>query len=270
MPETLEDRTAIVTGSASGIGEAVARKFAECGAQVVIADIDGDGAGRVADDICADGGKALPLRVDVGDPAQVEGMVTKTIRAFGKVDILHNNAVAGSPKDVDVLNMDLEAWDLAMRVNLRGYMLGCKAVLPDMLGRRAGVIINTSSNSGISGELTRTAYGVSKAGINGLTLHVATQYGRYGIRCNAISPGLVMTPKMESQEALPTEIREIYQMSHLNPRFTYPRDVANLVTFLSSDAGEMINGQILSIDGGMLAHTPSYAHFVSLTDSGQG
>lgn len=266
---TLADRTAIVTGSASGIGEAVARHLAGLGARVVIADLDADGAERVADDIRGEGGEALAMAVDVGDPPQIERMVAETIRAFGRVDILHNNAVAGSPLDVDVLHMDLEAWELAMRVNLRGYMLGCKAVLPDMLSRSKGVIVNTSSNSGLSGELTRTAYGVSKAGINGLTLHVATQYGRFGIRCNAVSPGLVMTPKMASADALPEQIREIYQLSHLNPRFTRPEDVANLVGFLFSDAGEMINGQIISIDGGMLAHTPSYAHFVAM-EGGSG
>ena len=259
----LAGRVAIVTGSASGIGEAVVRTLAQRGARVVIADIDGAGARRVAEAIVKDGGIAQPLTVDVSQPAQVRSMVDEAISRFGQVDVLHNNAVAGSPLDVDVVNMDPAAWDLAMTVNLRGYLLGCQAVLPHMLERGAGVIVHTSSNSGLSGDLTRTAYGVSKAGINALTMYVATQYGRHGIRCNAISPGLVMTPRMEAEQALPARDREIYQSSHLTRRFAYPLDIANLVAFLASDDAEMINGQILCIDGGMLAHTPSYAQFLA-------
>jgi NAD(P)-dependent dehydrogenase (short-subunit alcohol dehydrogenase family) len=259
---TLEGRVAVVTGSASGIGEAVVRTLARRGASVVVADINGPGAEQVAEAIAADGGRARPCTVDVAQPDQVHAMVATALAAFGRVDILHNNAMAGSPLDLDVVHLDLAAWDLAMSVNLRGYLVGCQAVLPHMLERGTGVIINTSSNSGLSGDLTRTAYGVSKAGVNALTMYVATQYGRRGIRCNAVSPGLVMTPAMEAAQALSAQDREIYHLSHLTPRFAYPADIANYVAFLVSDEAEMINGQILCIDGGMLAHTPSYAQFL--------
>ncbi len=259
---SLRDKVAVVTGSASGIGEATVRTMAERGASVVVADIDGDGARRVASEVAGEGGTAIAVTVDVSQPADVEAMIDAARSAYGRVDVLHNNAVGGSPLDADVVNMDLAAWDAAMAVNLRGYLLGCKAVLPHMLERGSGVIINTSSNSALAGDLTRTAYGVSKAGINALTMYVATQYGRFGIRCNAISPGLVMTPKMASEEALPADIREIYQRSHLTPRFAYPGDIAGYAAFLASDEAEMINGQVLCMDGGMLAHTPGYAHFL--------
>jgi len=259
---SLNGRVAIVTGSASGIGQAVVRTLADRGASVVVADINGPGAERVAAGIVADGGAARAWTVDVAQPDQIRAMVDGALSDFGRVDILHNNAMAGSPLDLDVVNLDLGAWDLAMSVNLRGYLLGCRAVLPHMLERGSGVIVNTSSNSGLSGDLTRTAYGVSKAGVNALTMYVATQYGRRGIRCNAVSPGLVMTPAMEAAEALSAQDREIYQLSHLTPRFAYPADIAGYVAFLVSDEAEMINGQILCIDGGMLAHTPSYAQFL--------
>jgi NAD(P)-dependent dehydrogenase (short-subunit alcohol dehydrogenase family) len=159
------------------------------------------GAQPVAEEIVRNGGSATPVTVDVSEPDQVQEMIDVSLSACGRVDILHNNAVGGSPFDTDVVNMDLDAWDSAMAVNLRGYLLGRKAVLPHKIERRSGVIINTSSNSAPAGDLTRTAYGVSKAGINALTMYVATQYRRYGIR--------------------------------------------------------------VSIDGGILAHTPSYAHFIA-------
>jgi NAD(P)-dependent dehydrogenase (short-subunit alcohol dehydrogenase family) len=258
----LSERVAVVTGSASGIGECVARTLADRGATVIIADIDGSGGRRVEEGINASGGEAMAIEVDVSGAEQVQAMIDQAIAAFGRVDILHNNAVGGAPGDSDVIHMDLDAWDLAMAVNLRGYLLGCRAVLPHMLERHGGVIVNTSSNSALAGDLTRTAYGVSKAGINTLTTYVATQYGRLGVRCNAISPGLVMTPKMEAAEYLSVQDREVYQLSHLTPRFAYPQDIANAVAFLVSDDAEMINGQILCVDGGMLAHTPSYAQFL--------
>jgi NAD(P)-dependent dehydrogenase (short-subunit alcohol dehydrogenase family) len=258
----LSEKVAVVTGSASGIGECVARTLADRGARVVVADVDEDGGQRVAGDIVAAGAEALAVAVDVSVPEQVQAMIERAISEFGRVDILHNNAMAGSPGDSDVVHMDLDAWDLAMSVNLRGYLLGCRAVLPHMLERGSGAIVNTSSNAALAGDLSRTAYGVSKAGINTLTTYVATQYGRFGIRCNAISPGLVMTPKMEAAEYLSAQDREIYQLSHLTPRFAYPQDIANAVAFLASDEAEMINGQILCVDGGMLAHTPSYAQFL--------
>jgi NAD(P)-dependent dehydrogenase (short-subunit alcohol dehydrogenase family) len=260
----LDEVVAIVTGSASGIGEAVVRRMAAEGARVVVADVDGDSAERVAGDLAARGAEAIAVAVDVAEPAAVERMVAQAIAAFGRVDVLHNNAAGGLPGDTDVVTLDLDAWDRALAVNLRGCLLGCRAVLPHMLERGTGVIINTSSNSALAGDLTRTAYGVSKAGINALTTYVATQYGRFGIRCNAVSPGLVMTPKMASEEQLPAVVREIYQLSHLNPRFATPEDIAAAVAFLASAQAEMINGQVVCIDGGMLAHTPSYAHFLAL------
>jgi NAD(P)-dependent dehydrogenase (short-subunit alcohol dehydrogenase family) len=261
----IEGKVAVVTGAASGIGECSARTLARLGASVVVADVNSAGAESVATSIAADGGRASWVAVDVSVESQIEAMVEHAVERFGGLDILHNNAadtraeVIGRDGMVDA--MDVGVWDQTMAVNLRGTMLGCKHAIPRMLERGSGAIVNTSSNSGLSGDLSRTAYGASKAGINALTMYVATQYGMRGIRCNAVSPGLVMTPAAEIN--LTGEAREIFRLNHLTARFGVPEDIARVVAFLASDDGSFINGQVLCVDGGMLAHTPTYAQFMA-------
>ncbi len=261
----LDGKVAIVTGAASGIGECTARTLAGSGASVVVADINGSGAESVAASIGAEGGMASWFRVDVSVEAQVAALVQHAVDRFGGLDMIHNNAadtraeVIGRDGTVD--SMDVDVWDQTMAVNLRGTMLGCKLAIPRLLERGRGVIVNTSSNSGLSGDLSRTAYGASKAGINALTMYVATQYGRRGISCNAVSPGLVLTPAADRN--LTPEAREIFKLNHLTERFASPQDIANAVAFLASDQASFINGQILCVDGGMLAHTPTYGQFMA-------
>lgn len=262
----LEGKVAIVTGSASGIGECSARTMARHGASVLVADIDGAGARTVAESIAAGGGQASWFEVDISMEDQVQAMVADAVSTFGGLDILHNNAadtradVIG--RDGDVAGMDVGVWNQTMAVNLRGTMLGCKHAVPRLIERGGGSIVNTSSNSGLSGDLSRTAYGASKAGINALTQYVATQYGMRGVRCNAVSPGLVMTPAAERN--LTGEAREIFRLNHLTERFGTPQDIADAVTFLASSEASFVNGQVLCVDGGMLAHTPTYAQFIGL------
>jgi NAD(P)-dependent dehydrogenase (short-subunit alcohol dehydrogenase family) len=261
----LDGKVAIVTGAASGIGERTARTLAARGAAVVVADIDERGAKEVAESISAGGRTASWFAVDVSVEDQVAALVQHAADRFGGLDVMHNNAadtraeVIGQDGTVDT--MDVGVWDQTMAVNLRGTMLGCKHAIPRLLERGGGVIVNTSSNSGLSGDLSRTAYGASKAGINALTMYVATQYGMRGIRCNAVSPGLVMTPAAERN--LTGEAREIFRLNHLTPRFAAPDDIARVVAFLASDDASFINGQVLCVDGGMLAHTPTYAQFMA-------
>ena len=136
-------------------------------------------------------------------------------------------------------------------------MLGCKHALPHLLARGGGVIVNTSSVSGQVGDVARPAYGVSKAGLESLTRYVATQYGKRGIRCNAIAPGVVATPALAAN--LPPDEIAVFERSHLTPRLGRPEDIAAAVVFLASDDAAFVNGETLRVDGGLLAHHPTYA-----------
>ena len=190
-------------------------------------------------------------------------MVQAAVDAFGGLDVLHNNAADSSPdqmeRDTDFLSLEVEIWDRAMAVNARGPMLGCKHAVPAMIERGGGSIINTSSVSGLTGNLTHTAYGASKGALNALTLGVATLFGKRGIRCNAVAPGVIQTPALESN--VPTEFLAAYEASNLLPRLGSTRDIAQAVVFLASDESAYITGQILRVDGGAMSHHPAVAHF---------
>jgi NAD(P)-dependent dehydrogenase (short-subunit alcohol dehydrogenase family) len=257
----LAGRVAIVTGAASGIGRASALALAREGAAVLVADLDAAGAARVAAEIVAAGGRGTAQRTDVSDPASVAAMVEAAVGELGGLHVLHNNAAASDPAtigaDGEVADLDLAVWERTLAVNLRGPMLGCKCAIPRMLERGGGSIVNTSSASGLVGDLARAAYGVSKAGLDALTRYVATQYGKRGIRCNSIAPGVIATPALEAN--VPREELAIYERSHLTPRLGCPEDVAAAVVFLASDAAAFITGQTLCVDGGLLAHHPTVA-----------
>ncbi len=257
----LAGRVAIVTGAASGIGRATALALAREGAAVVVADLNAAGAKQVAAEIETAGGRALGQATDVASEASVVAMVAAAVDTFGGLDVLHNNAAASDPAvmggDGEVTALSLETWERTLAVNLRGPMLGCKHAIPRMLERGGGVIVNTSSASGLTGDLVRTAYGVSKAGLDGLTRYVATQYGKRGIRCNAIAPGVIATPALAAN--VPPELIAVYERSHLTPRLGTPEDIAVMVVFLASDEAAFVTGQVLSVDGGLLAHHPAVA-----------
>ena len=262
----LESKVAIVTGSASGIGRATARLMAREGAKVVVADINGEGAEKVAGDLRAGGGDAIAVTTDVSREADVRAMVAAAVDAFGALHVLHNNAAITSADhlalDGAVVDMELDVWDRTFSVALRGAMLGCKHAVPRMIEAGGGSIVNTSSNSGLSGDLTLTAYSAAKAGINSLTLSVATAYGKQGVRCNAVAPGYIQT---EASVAVPQELLGVFISNNLLPRVGEPDDIANTVAFLASDRAAFVTGQIIKVDGGQLSHLP---HFAYLLDSG--
>jgi NAD(P)-dependent dehydrogenase (short-subunit alcohol dehydrogenase family) len=267
----LAGRVAIVTGAASGIGRATALALASEGAAVVVADLAGDGAERVAREIEGAGGRAVAQQTDVTDETSVAAMVETAVKSFGGLDVLHNNAAATDPAllagDLDITAMEIAIWDRTLAVNLRGPMLGCKHAIPRMLERGGGSIVNTSSASGLAGDLVRTAYGASKAGLDALTRYVATQYGKRGIRCNAIAPGVIATPALAAN--VPRDQIDAYERSHLTPRLGRPEDIAKVVVFLACDDAAFITGQVISVDGGLLAHHPSYGDFLRMARDGE-
>jgi len=257
-----DGKVAIVTGGGSGIGRAAALRFGQEGAAVAVADLDGVAAEAVAAEVAATGGTARGLRVDVADPDSVAAMVANTVGAYGRLDVLHNNAAAIDLNrlDQDVVTMDLGTWNRVLAVNLTGPMLGCRFAIPAMLAGGGGAIVNTASVAAFYGSTSLAAYGTSKAGLVALTRYVATAYGDRGIRCNAIAPGVVVA--RDAQEALGGPGGERlgrYTASHLVGRLGYPEEIAAAVAFLASDEAAFVTGEVVRVDGGFTAHSPTYA-----------
>jgi NAD(P)-dependent dehydrogenase (short-subunit alcohol dehydrogenase family) len=256
----LEGRVAVVTGAASGIGRATASLMAAEGASVVVADLDGSGAGAVAVAIVAAGGRAIPVEVDVSEEAAVADMIAAAVGKFGRLDVLHNNAAALGADvfdhDRDIVGLDVEVWDRTMAVNARGVLLGCKHAIPRMLDGGGGAIVNMSSGAAWAAATTAAAYGASKAAVGALTAYVATMYGKQGIRCNAVAPGLVMTEA--AQRRLSDDQRQMFLDVHLTPDLASPEDLARAVVFLASDDAAYVTGQTVVVDGGMFVHSPTY------------
>ena len=187
--------------------------------------------------------------------------VVQVVEAFGHIDVLHNNAALTDheflSRDTTVTDLDLEVWERTMAVNLRSQMLMCKHVVPEMERAGGGSIINMSSGASLKGDRTRTAYGVSKAGVNALSMYVATSHGKAGIRVNTIVPGLIITEAVKAH--LTEKMVASLGRATLTPYVGAPQDVADLVLFLASAESRYITGQMIAIDGGMSAH-------VGLTD----
>jgi NAD(P)-dependent dehydrogenase (short-subunit alcohol dehydrogenase family) len=251
--ERLKGKVAIVTGAGSGIGEATARLMAHEGASVVVADINASEAERVASELTS----AVVVEVDVSDEPSVIRMIETAVESFGGLDVLHNNAFDASTTaaDTDIVTLDMAVFDRIIAVNLKGMFMGCKHAIPHMLARGGGSIINTASIEGFVGRGVRAAYGASKAGVVLLTKSVASQYGSRGIRCNAVAPGLVLTPRLEHRYTTPEQLEAalaIYPM----PRLCVPEDVANAVLFLASDDAGFVNGTTLMVEGGATIYMP--------------
>ena len=255
----VEGKVAVVTGGAGGIGGATARALAREGASVAVVDVDRLGAERVAGAIRSDGGAALAVTADLSDEPAVVGVVRAVVDHFGRLDVLHNNAALTESdfltRDTPVTELALEVWERTLAVNLTSQMLTCKHAIPEMARHGGGSIINMSSGASLKGDRTRTAYGVSKAGVNALTMYVATAHGKEGIRVNTIVPGLIITDAVRAH--LTDDILAGLGRAILTPHLGQPDDIADLVVFLASEESRYITGQMFPIDGGMSAHVGS-------------
>jgi NAD(P)-dependent dehydrogenase (short-subunit alcohol dehydrogenase family) len=259
----LSGKVAIVAGAAFGIGRATATIMAREGARVIVGDYDADAAGVAAEAIRSSGGEAHSIYFDATQEESVRELVARTKERYGRVDIMHNNVGGTEPgKDVNVVEMDLGAWERILRLTLHSAMYGCRHVIPVMLETGGGAIVNTASMSGAIGDAGLTAYGAAKAGVISLTRYVATQYGRRNIRCNAVAPGLITTER--ANEVVSPPVQEIFAEHNLVPRNGRPEDIGNAVAFLASDEAAFITGQVLAVDGGMFIHGPTLVDMTKL------
>jgi NAD(P)-dependent dehydrogenase (short-subunit alcohol dehydrogenase family) len=248
----LDGRVAIVTGAASGIGRAVAILFAQEGATVVAADRDGNKGRVVTEDICRAGGAATFVETDVSEPASVEAMVQAAVEAYGRLDVLVNNAgIAGQQAPTG--DYPVEDWDRVIKVNLKGVFLGMKYGIRAMLKNEAGSIVNTASVMGIVGLANHPAYCASKGGVIQLTKTAALEYARHGIRVNAICPGVIWTKGVEEFVVHNEETGKALKAMHPLGRFGHPEEVAQMALFLASDESAFCTGADFVVDGGWTA-----------------
>jgi NAD(P)-dependent dehydrogenase (short-subunit alcohol dehydrogenase family) len=245
----LDEKVALLSGGASGIGRATAMLLAQEGALVAIGDVALEGAQAIAEEINHSGGQALAAHCDVRDEESVASFIELAASAFGGIDCLDHNAAWSHPRlDTDAGDIDLGIWARVMETNTRGALLLARHAIPHMIERGGGSIVNISSGTSTIGESTRVAYGVSKAAINQLTRHLATRYGRDGIRANAIAPGFILTETAETQ--VPGDIKTRLAASNPTRRLGRPEDIAKVAVFLFSEAASYVNGQLLHVDGG--------------------
>src|SRR3546814_116414 len=256
----VEGKIEVITGATGGIGAAVARRLAAEGAKVVLADIKVEGVEKTAEQIRAVGGECFVHHLDLADENSIEALIAAAIEKYGRIDVLFNNAADTRPatmvKDAAIAFMDSEIWDGIFAINTRGTMLMMKYTLPHMVKQGGGSIINTSSGASLRGDLFRPAYASSKAAVNVLTEYVAAQYGKKGVRCNVVSPGLVVTENTREGQA---HNFALYEAHHLTPRLGEPDDLAAMVALLASDDGKFITGQVIRVDGGISTHFPHVA-----------
>lgn len=276
MAGRFDGKVALVTGAASGIGAATARRFAREGARVVLADVNEAGAKQVAEEIGRGVGTAIAVRADVSDPREVEAMVGRAVEAFGRLDVLHNNAtlVEVGP----IAHLTLDGWDRTLAVNLTGAFLAMKHALPVMRRQGGGAIVSTASISGLSGDWGLAAYSAAKAGLVNLTRTAALEFASYRIRVNCVCPGAIETPLLGSllgtNEPVPHWIqapgprgpsapsaeqrqrfRERLTKAHPLGRLGTPDEIAAVACFLASDDASFITGAAIVADGGVMAWT---------------
>jgi NAD(P)-dependent dehydrogenase (short-subunit alcohol dehydrogenase family) len=254
----LDGKVAVITGGAGGIGAATARLMAARGARVVVADI----AYAAAQELAGELPDALAVELDLEHQSSIKAMIALVAAHYGQLDILINNAALLGPDiaqaDGNIEQMDTDLWDRTYRINVRGTMIACREALPHLRATK-GNIVNTVSNLALQGHLIQAAYSSSKAAIIQMTMAIAASHGKQGVRCNAVAPGMTMTPALK--KAFPPPLRKIVEDETLRDQHGEPEDIAEAIAFLASRAARNITGHVLVSDGGCASHVPGLAGF---------
>jgi NAD(P)-dependent dehydrogenase (short-subunit alcohol dehydrogenase family) len=248
----LQDKVTIITGGASGMGRVAARMFAAEGAKVVVADVTEPAARSVVDELKATGADAVAVVADVSKEADAKRMVDETVAAYGRVDVLYNNAGIMPEADHSVIDTAVDDWDRVMAVNVRGVFLGCKYAIPKMLEQGSGSVINISSFVALIGcSNPQDAYTASKGAVLALTKSLAVQFAPGGVRTNAICPGPVETPLLMDWLVKDEEAKRIRLARNPTGRFGKPEEIVSMAIYLASDESKWTNGAAMVVDGGI-------------------
>ena len=246
---TLIDKVALITGSGSGIGRSAAILFSQAGAKISVADVNAEHGTATVNLIEANGGQAIFVECDVSKPERVRNMISTTVKAFGGLNILYNNAGGSTMLDDRVTEAPDEEFWRVIGLDLYGTFLGCKYAIPELIKAGGGSVINMSSNQALMGIAGRVCYTAAKGGIASMTRAMAVEYGGHKIRVNAIAPSVTLTERVKKLLEQSTEIQK--QAERHLVGLAEPEDVANLALFLASDQSALITGQVISVDSGV-------------------
>ena len=253
-----EGKVAVIAGAATGVGAETARRLASEGAQVVVGDVNLEGAQSTAAGIAETGGTAVPFAFDLTDEASVSALMQAAVDTYGGIDVLFNNGADLSTvtvtNDTDAVTIDVDHWDYILRVNLRGYLFACRHAIPHMLRRGGGAIVCTSSDESfiVSSFPGHVAYQAAKAGVVALVHHVVSRWGKESIRCNCVSPGAIQTESFARNLGDFADLVDEIAANNPSGRLGKPSDIAGTVAFLLSEDAAWVNGQVIHVNGGRL------------------